>query len=193
MKIEICNAEQAFYKMHFENTFLKGKYIVISIRSTPSPITFTETDYLKGSLILQFADIEPSWVEENGGVEELKGKTDVPLIVFSEEMAEQIIQFVQDHQDVETILVHCDAGVSRSRAVGAYLDWIFNSKSDQASYRLRRGNIEFFDILNKVGRDQFGLPGFQRAFPKYIPVYRDDDIYGNPHHFKLNGVLELKL
>lgn len=193
MKIEICNAEQAFYKMHFENTFLKGKYIVISIRSTPSPITFTETDYLKGSLILQFADIEPSWVEENGGVEELKGKTDVPLIVFSEEMAEQIIQFVQDHQDVETILVHCNAGVSRSRAVGAYLDWIFNSKRDQASYRLRRGNIEFFDILNKVGRDQFGLPGFQRAFPKYIPVYRDDDIYGNPHHFKLNGVLELKL
>lgn len=193
MKIEICNAEQAFYKMHFENTFLKGKYIVISIRSTPSPITFTETDYLKGSLILQFADIEPSWIEENGGVEELKGKTDVPLIVFSEEMAEQIIQFVQDHQDVETILVHCDAGVSRSRAVGAYLDWIFNSKRDQASYRLRRGNIEFFDILNKVGRDQFGLPGFQRAFPKYIPVYRDDDIYGNPHHFKLNGVLELKL
>ena len=193
MKIEICNAEQAFYKMHFENTFLKGKYIVISIRSTPSPITFTETDYLKGSLILQFADIEPSWVEENGGVEELKGKTDVPLIVFSEEMAEQIIQFVQDHQDVETILVHCDAGVSRSRAVGAYLDWIFNSKRDQASYRLRRGNIKFFDILNKVGRDQFGLPGFQRAFPKYIPVYRDDDIYGNPHHFKLNGVLELKL
>lgn len=193
MKIEICNAEQAFYKMHFENTFLKGKYIVISIRSTPFPITFTETDYLKGSLILQFADIEPSWVEENGGVEELKGKTDVPLIVFSEEMAEQIIQFVQDHQDVETILVHCDAGVSRSRAVGAYLDWIFNSKRDQASYRLRRGNIEFFDILNKVGRDQFGLPEFQRAFPKYIPVYRDDDVYGNPHHHKLDGVLELKL
>lgn len=193
MKIEICNAEQAFYKMHFENTFLKGKYIVISIRSTPSPITFTETDYLKGSLILQFADIEPSWVEENGGVEFLKDKTDVPLIVFSEEMAKQIIQFVQDHQDVEMILVHCDAGVSRSRAVGAYLDWIFNSKRDQASYRLRRGNIEFFDILNKVGQDQFGLPGFQRAFPKYIPVYRDEDVYGNPHHFKLDGVLELKL
>jgi dual specificity phosphatase, catalytic domain len=193
MKIEICNAEQAFYKMHFENTFLKGKYIVISIRSTPSPITFTETDYLKGSLILQFADIEPSWVEENGGVEFLKDKTDVPLIVFSEEMAKQIIQFVQDHQDVETILVHCDAGVSRSRAVGAYLDWIFNSKRDQVSYRLRRGNIEFFDILNKVGQDQFGLPGFQRAFPKYIPVYRDEDVYGNPHHFKLDGVLELKL
>lgn len=193
MKIEICNAEQAFYKMHFENTFLKGKYIVISIRSTPSPIIFTETKYLKGSLTLQFADIEPSWVEENGGVEFLKDKTDVPLIVFSEEMAKQIIQFVQDHQDVETILVHCDAGVSRSRAVGAYLDWIFNSKRDQASYRLRRGNIEFFDILNKVGRDQFGLPGFQRAFPKYIPVYRDDDVYGNPHHHKLDGVLELKL
>ena len=193
MKIEVCNAEQAFYKMHFENTFLKGKYIVISIRSTPSPITFTETDYLKGSLILQFADIEPSWVEENGGVEFLKDKTDVPLMVFSEEMAKQIIQFVQDYQDVETILVHCDAGVSRSRAVGAYLDWIFNSKRDQASYRLRRGNIEFFDILNKVGRDQFGLPGFQRAFPKYIPVYRDEDVYGNPHHFKLDGVLELKL
>lgn len=193
MKIEICNAENAFLKMHFEKTFLKDKYIVISIRSTPSPITFTETDYLKGSLILQFADIEPSWVEENGGVEFLKDKTDVPLIVFSEEMAEQIIQFVQDHQDVETILVHCDAGVSRSRAVGAYLDWIFNSKRDQASYRLRRGNIEFFDILNKVGRDQFGLPGFQRAFPKYIPVYRDEDVYGNPHHFKLDGILELKL
>ena len=36
-----------------------------------------------------------------------------------EEMAEQIIAFIRKNRKVDTLLVHCYAGQSRSRAVGA--------------------------------------------------------------------------
>lgn len=41
-------------------------------------------------------------------------------VLFNDEMAEQIITFIDSHKDVETLLIHCYAGQSRSRAVGAF-------------------------------------------------------------------------
>lgn len=40
--------------------------------------------------------------------------------MFTDEMADQIIAFVLAHRSVETLLVHCYGGQSRSRAVGAF-------------------------------------------------------------------------
>ena len=41
-------------------------------------------------------------------------------VLFSDEQADQIIDFILAHRDVETLLIHCYAGRSRSRAVGAF-------------------------------------------------------------------------
>jgi predicted protein tyrosine phosphatase len=41
-------------------------------------------------------------------------------VLFSDEMAQQIIDFIEKNRDVETLLVHCFAGQSRSRAVAAF-------------------------------------------------------------------------
>lgn len=46
------------------------------------------------------------------------------LVMFSTEMAEQIIRFVDDGG--MPLLVHCAAGISRSGAVGEVLNWYFN-------------------------------------------------------------------
>lgn len=67
---------------------------------------FVENDRCKGVLTLLFDDIERP----------VDG-----LVLFSEEQARQVIDFIQAHRrDTDTLLVHCYAGQSRSRAVGAF-------------------------------------------------------------------------
>jgi len=84
-------------------------YAVISIQDSHTQgfgIQFAENQFCKGVLTLQFDDI----------VTEVEG-----AVLFDDDMAEQIIDFIEKHQaSVDTLLVHCYAGQSRSRAVGAF-------------------------------------------------------------------------
>ena len=81
-------------------------YAVISIQDTSGfGIEFRESSYCKGVLTLYFDDIE----EPCSGYQ-----------LINAAQAEQIIQFIKNHQDIDTLLIHCYAGVSRSRAVGVF-------------------------------------------------------------------------
>ena len=42
------------------------------------------------------------------------------LLLFDENMADSVIAFIRSHMDVDTLLIHCYAGQSRSRAIGAF-------------------------------------------------------------------------
>ena len=66
-------------------------------------------------LVLNFDDIanEPETPEDLGRA-----------VMFSPEMAERIMRFVDDGR--MPLLVHCAAGISRSGAVGEVLNWYFN-------------------------------------------------------------------
>ena len=66
-------------------------------------------------LTLNFDDIcnEPETPEDLGNA-----------VLFNETMAQQIMRFVDDGK--LPLLVHCTAGISRSRAVGEVLNWYFN-------------------------------------------------------------------
>jgi Predicted protein tyrosine phosphatase len=87
----------------------KDSYAVISIQDTHTEgfgFEFTESKSCQGVLTLYFDDvIRP--------VEGLSG--------FSEADAEEILDFVEAHRSAETLLVHCYAGESRSRAVAAFV------------------------------------------------------------------------
>ena len=83
-------------------------YAVISIQDSHTNgfgVTFSENKYCKGVLTLQFDDI----------IREVEG-----AVLFSEDMAVQIIKFIKKYKFVDTLLIHCYAGQSRSRAVGAF-------------------------------------------------------------------------
>ena len=69
----------------------------------------------KHLLVMNFDDIanEPETPEDLG-----------QAVMFSPEMAEQIMRFVDDGG--MPLLLHCAAGISRSGAVGEVLNWYFN-------------------------------------------------------------------
>ncbi len=86
----------------------KDSYAVISIQDAHTGgfgFRFTENQFCKGVLTLLFDDI----VEESEGTK-----------LFDAAQAEQIIDFIEAHRNVDTLLIHCFAGQSRSRAVGAF-------------------------------------------------------------------------
>ncbi|MBQ3865246.1 MAG: hypothetical protein II781_05340 [Clostridia bacterium] len=83
-------------------------YAVISIQDTHTGgfgFTFSRNQFCKGVLTLYFDDI----------VRNVDG-----ACLFSSDQAESIIDFIQSNKDVETLLIHCYGGQSRSLAVGAF-------------------------------------------------------------------------
>ena len=98
---------------------LLAKSKIISINSSWG---FDETPPFSSELLnhphlltLTFDDIcnEPETPEDLGNA-----------VLFNENMAQQIMRFVDDGK--LPLLVHCTAGISRSGAVGEILNWYFN-------------------------------------------------------------------
>ena len=100
---------QHYYPAGLEDMVEKSDtYAVISIQDSHTNgfgVTFSEKKYCKGVLTLQFDDI----------IREVEG-----AVLFSEDIAVQIIKFIRKYEFVDTLLIHCYAGQSRSRAVGAF-------------------------------------------------------------------------
>ena len=92
-----------------EQGALTDTYAVISIQDSHTGgfgVQFTENQFCKGVLTLIFDDI----------VTEVDG-----AVLFSDEMADEVLDFIEEHKaSVDTLLVHCYAGQSRSIAVGAF-------------------------------------------------------------------------
>lgn len=83
-------------------------YSIISIQDTHTGgfgVTFSPNQYCKDVLTLYFDDV----------IREVEG-----AVLFTDEIARQIIDFIKKNRKVDTLLVHCYEGQSRSRAVGAF-------------------------------------------------------------------------
>ena len=83
-------------------------YAVISIQDASTDgfgFVFRKNRFCADVLTLYFDDVER---EADGAV------------LFSDGQAEQIIDFILKNRKVETLLVHCYGGQSRSRAVAAF-------------------------------------------------------------------------
>ncbi|MEE0797385.1 MAG: hypothetical protein UIJ88_06085 [Anaerovoracaceae bacterium] len=97
----------------------RDSYAVISIQDTHAGgfgVKFAENKFCRGVLTLYFDDI----------VREMPG-----AVMFSAEMADRIIDFILAHRDVDTLLIHCYGGQSRSRAVGAFAVKLFGGDNSR--------------------------------------------------------------
>ena len=109
-------------------------YAVISIQDAQSGgfgFEFTESRYCRDVLTLRFDDVE-------GNVE--------GAVPFSEDMAEEMIRFILRNRDADTLLIHCYAGQSRSRAVAAFAVKMFG-KDNAAYFEGGRPNRLVYELL----------------------------------------------
>ena len=95
---------------------------------------FRESHTCRGVLTLGFDDI----------VREVEG-----AVLFTEEQAERIIDFIEAHVGVETLLVHCYGGQSRSRAVGAFAVKMLGGNNARY-FETGRPNEHVYETLERV-------------------------------------------
>jgi predicted protein tyrosine phosphatase len=104
-----------------DNNLCSRAHIIISI-STPAyeQAKVATNSHTKGVLRLQFHDLDeapnPEWQANYG-----------QPVLFGKEHAKRIKSFVIRYRP-EEIIVHCDAGISRSPAVAAALSMYFNGE-----------------------------------------------------------------
>jgi predicted protein tyrosine phosphatase len=85
-------------------------------------------------LILKFDDLTDEEFERTN----LHGKG---YILFGEEHAKKIIKFLERNKEKEYCLVHCAAGVSRSGAVGTFINDFF-SRTDYFTFMKENSSIK---------------------------------------------------
>ncbi len=113
----------------------EGTYAVISIQDTHTEgfgFRFCESYACKAVLTLYFDDI----------IREVDG-----CVLFQKEQAEEIIRFTEKIKDIDTLLIHCYAGMSRSQAVGKFISELpgFESEEESIGY-----NEYVYDLLKKT-------------------------------------------
>jgi predicted protein tyrosine phosphatase len=112
----------------------KDSYAVISIQDTHTEgfgFVFKKSRYCRDVLTLYFDDI----------VREVED-----AVLFSDEQAEAIIDFIIASKDAETLLVHCYGGESRSRAVAAFAAEMLGGSGDRF-LEGGRPNTHVYDVL----------------------------------------------
>ncbi len=121
----------------------KDPYAVISIQDTHTGgfgFAFQRSLACVDVLTLYFDDI----------VREVPG-----AVLFSREMAEEIIDFILKNKDTDTLLVHCYGGESRSRAVAAFAVELLG-KSSEEYFKTGRPNMVVYDTL-RAAAERRGL------------------------------------
>ena len=122
-------------------------YAVVSIQDSHTGgfgFTFERTRYCKDVLTLSFDDIDRP----------VEG-----AVLFSEVQARRIIAFIRKNRGVDSLLVHCYAGQSRSRAVAAFAVGMLGA--DNAQYFAGGSpNMHVYDTLCRVYRERsWTIPG----------------------------------
>ncbi len=123
-RIIVCSVFDAFeyvmdhyYPYGMEDVCAKNDcYAVISIQDSHTKgfgVQFQKNVFCKDVLTLLFDDI----------VTEVEG-----AVLFQDAMADRILDFADANQEVDTLLVHCYAGQSRSKAVGKFLYDVYHKK-----------------------------------------------------------------
>ena len=127
----------------------------------------------KGLLQLVFADlVNPTY----GTTAHANLGQEVPL--FNEDHAREILDFVGQVWDkVELLMIHCNVGMSRSPAVAAAIDLIFNrNRSVKRWWEIFSPNFLVFDTILCVWENETSGTGFETLFEDLSTEDPDGDL-----------------
>ena len=132
---------------------LKIKTSLISINSpleTPgaSPVDLHESSWKK-ILRLEFHDADQSGLRDG----RVLSKSEIKM--FDEEMALKVINFLKEvEEECESLIVHCEGGISRSAAVSKFIARLYNLDFPE-HYSLYNRHV-FSTLLKVYGICQWG-------------------------------------
>lgn len=169
-KITVMSAEKAFLAAHYGGPFKKEDYIIVSITDThyeaDCPVVFRPVKNLKYVFRVPFIDIPADKLDPNKTVEE---QTGLDLPVFSEKEARKIKAIGDFAKKYDYhILVHCEAGVSRSQAVGTCLELYVNKDASNVEKRIHSSNYTYFQTFFQQFDDDWKILGSLQE-----PIYQD--------------------
>lgn len=109
--------QRAMSDIHQHESVTNKNWAVISISALDNFPKIEQTPTCKGLLQLTFADIDVPWLGQH---------------FFSKQQADKILEFAKQMEtaNVDVMVVHCQAGQSRSPAVCAALAEVYGQKSD---------------------------------------------------------------
>lgn len=171
-KITVMSAEKAFLAAHYGGPFdfNKEDYVIVSITDTryeaDCPVVFRPVKNLKYVFRVPFIDIAADKLDPSKTVKE---QTGLDLPVFSKKEARKIKAIGDFAKKYDYhILVHCEAGVSRSQAVGACLELYVNKDASNVERRIHSGNYTYFQTFFRQFDDSWRvLSRLQK------PIYQD--------------------
>ena len=167
-----------------KNTSQGSDYVIVSITDEKDlekiPIRFHPAKNLVGGLHLPFIDIPPSQIEPTKTIYE---QYELDNNAFSKELACSLIEFIDSYKEKcpnINVLVHCEAGVSRSQAIGAFLEVYLSQEYSNLHERLHDWNLEYFKVcleaLLDVTTDEElvyiakSLLGYEKPIHKSAPM-----------------------
>ena len=188
-KIKVLSAEKAFLAAHYGGPFdfNKEDYIIVSITDIRNEddcaVVFRPVHNLKAVFRAPFIDLAAGKLDPTLSVKE---QTGLDLPVFSEKEASKIKQigdFAKEHD--YHILVHCEAGVSRSQAVGACLELYVNNNASNVERRIHLGNYTYFQTFFQQFDNEWKVLGDLQEPIYQEPEKRDDEqLFG--FRYKMN-------
>lgn len=158
MKIYVVPRYYIEKQMTNNSNWYRNKWI-ISIFSSEKGIDFSPLPDRFNILKLQFDDIAEKDIENINKYEKNS------FIFFNKDHAKKIHDFIKtiDVNDKKEFYIHCDAGVSRSGAVGYILNEYFNKflkddKQDNESFKLNNSHIMPNPLVVRLLKNElFGL------------------------------------
>ena len=153
-------------------------HIIISIRSPKTEtvsIPYNESN--AGVLFTCFHDLDHMPKSEHVCLGSIK-----PYVLFDEEMAKEILCFVKLHEnEIDLIVVNCEAGISRSAGVAAALSKILNDE-DEYFFKEYLPNMLVYRIMLETAQDTsyFGADkkhSASEASKRVLPPPSIEDIF----------------
>jgi len=138
---------------------MTDRHLIISIRTPgdPRPVRLRTNECTRGVLHLQFHDLDR--IPEDH-IPLLGSGVPAHLVVdettlFNEGHAKQMLDFVRRYKDdVGAILVHCDAGWSRSPAVAAAVGKVLFQQDDAMWFKTKTPNMRVYRTILNVHQAQ---------------------------------------